>query len=152
MRKLALSALPLAALLVPLAVPAASAEPASTAATCSGAGCDDLDPARTGCDDSAITVDTVSSSKGTFKLRYSTTCKTNWLYVGNYAGGSDRSDGKLEMRVEDHDRAEGFSYYASSAAGTHWSNMIYSPGDNCGIGAADWNYGDWDAVVSSSGC
>jgi hypothetical protein len=152
MHKFAIVAMVLTALLSGLVTQTASADPVSVAATCSGTGCDNRDPAQTGCDDSAITVDTDATSKGTFLLRYSTVCRTNWVHIGSYAGGSSRPDGKLELRVEDHDRGVGFSYFASSTAGTHWGNMVYSPGSNCAVGSADWNLGAWDAVMSSSGC
>jgi hypothetical protein len=132
-----------------LLAPMASAAPA---VTCSGTGCDKKDPAATGCDDSAITVDTATSAKGTFILRYSTVCKTNWVHVGSYAGGSTRSDGKLELHLEDQTRRVSNSFLANPTAGTHWGNMLYSPGTNCAVGSADWNSGGWDVVLSSSGC
>jgi hypothetical protein len=154
MRKFTTALLSFVAFLPVFAAPAvASAAPVSVAVTCSGTGCDNRDPAGTGCDDSAITVDTQTSPKGTFLLRYSTVCHTNWVHVGSYAGGSTRGDGKLELHLEDHDRRVSNSFLAPASAGTHWGNMLYSPGDNCAVGAADWNGGTgWEVVLTSSGC
>ncbi|EWC60798.1 hypothetical protein UO65_3939 [Actinokineospora spheciospongiae] len=136
----------------------ASATTASTtgavgvAVTCSGTGCDNRDPVATGCASSAINAVTKSTSKGLFILKYSTVCKTNWMYVGNYAGGSTRSDGKLQLDAWDQTRGKQVQFLASSSAGLHYGNMVYSPGDNCGYGLADWSGGEWDVTLKSSGC
>jgi len=136
-----------------VSAPASQAAPAPARApvTCGGTRCDNKDPANTGCDAGARTVDSVRTSKGTFDLRYSTACRTNWVRVTNYAGGSTRPDRKLELTV--WTRRATVRFHASASAGSHWGNMIYSPGSECAQGGADWNGGSsFDAHLKSSGC
>ena len=60
MRKPTIALLSSITLLSAVVAPAtASAAPASVAVTCSGTGCDNRDPAATGCDDSAVTADKI---------------------------------------------------------------------------------------------
>jgi hypothetical protein len=132
----------------------ASAAPVEAAATCSGTGCDNKDPEVTGCAAGAITAASVSSPKGRVELRYSPTCGTKWVRIPNYAGGSSRPDGKLQIRVWDRPRDVYVNFWASAGAGSHWGNMVYSPGaTRCGWGQVDWNGGSaWDAQVKASTC
>jgi Protein of unknown function (DUF2690) len=118
----------------------ANAAPASSAAasvgplaTCSGSGCDHKDPHATGCDANAVTVDSRNSSAGLFELRFSRTCSTNWVRVGNLRSGVST----LSFHVIDIDRnvADDFTVH-NPAAGSHFGNMVYSPGSNCALGWA----------------
>jgi hypothetical protein len=127
---------------------AAAADEAGITATCSGTACDNKDPVDSGCAASGSSVASKQTSKGTFHLYYSSTCKTNWVRVPNYAGGGTR----LELSVWDVPRNKIVRYYASTSAGLHYGNMVYSPGSNCAHGFADWNGGNWDVDVPSSGC
>ncbi|MGW4209448.1 DUF2690 domain-containing protein [Lentzea sp. NPDC004789] len=133
---------------------AASAEPVEVAVTCSGSGCDDKDPEATGCASGAVTAAAVTSSKGRIELRYSSTCGTKWVRIPSYAGGSTRPDGKLQIRVWDRPRNVYVNFWASAGTGSHWGNMVYSPGvTRCGWGQVDWNGGaTWDAEVKASTC
>jgi hypothetical protein len=127
-------------------------DPVTVAVTCSGAGCDGKDPYASGCAATGNEVGTRNTSKGLFRLYYSGACRTNWIEIRNYAGGSSRPDGKLELTVWDVPRNKTVRYYASSTPGRHWGDMVYSPGSNCAWGFADWNGGDWDVRVPSPSC
>jgi hypothetical protein len=126
--------------------------PTAAAVSCSGTGCDGGDPVNSGCGNSSVTSQHISTPKGDFYLKYSTVCKTNWVLVPNYAGGSSRPDNKLQLYVEDAGR-KGVSFWAPSTPGTHYGNMVYSPGTRCAIGAADWQAdATWEVVLRSSSC
>jgi uncharacterized protein DUF2690 len=129
------------------AAPAAEA-PVTIAVTCSGTGCDGKDPYATDCDASKVEVGRKASSKGTFILYYSRTCKTNWIETPNFAGGTSR----LELAVWDRGRDKFVTFPARPTPGRHWGDMVYSPGSSCAMGLADWNLGDWDVIIPSSGC
>lgn len=132
---------------------AAPAEaPISAAATCSGTGCDGKDPYDSGCGSSRVNAGERSTSKGRFILYYSSGCRTNWIETPNYAGGSTRPDGKLQLSAWDGGRGKQVDFWASSSAGRHFGNMVYSPGSSCARGLADWTYGAWDVNIGSSGC
>ena len=124
----------------------------AVAVSCSGAGCDGKDPVDSGCAASAVNVGSQETRKGTFYLRYSRTCKTNWVHVGNYAGGSSARDGKLNLTIDEITRNKTVRFLASPTPGAHYGNMVYSPGSNCAYGLAAWNEGEWDMVIASSGC
>jgi len=139
-------------LIAPAQAAAAPAAPPVAAATCSGTGCDNKDPVNTGCASSGSSVASKDTAKGRFHLYYSSVCKTNWIRVGNYAGGSGRPDNKLQLTVWDAPRNKYVDFFASSSAGVHYGNMVYSPGNNCSWGMADWNLGGWDVQLKSSSC
>ncbi|MDX8052031.1 DUF2690 domain-containing protein [Lentzea sp. BCCO 10_0798] len=132
---------------------APAAAPISAAVTCTGAGCDNKDPYDSGCGASRVNAGQKATVKGTFILYYSSTCKTNWIEVPSYAGGSTRTDGKLELAAWDKGRGKFLRFLASSSAGRHYGNMVYSPGDSCAVGLGDWNGGStWEVAIESSGC
>ncbi len=43
-------------------------------------------------------------------------------------------------------------FASSPTPGRHYGNMVYSPGNSCAVGLADWNGGPWEATIESSGC
>lgn len=131
----------------------ASAAPVEAAATCSGTGCDNKDPEVTGCADNAVTLASASTVKGRFELRRSITCNTYWVRFPNYAGGSTRPDGKIQLTVWDVSRDKYAHFFASSARGPHWGNMIYDAPPPCVWGMAHWtNDGSWDVILKGPGC
>jgi hypothetical protein len=149
MRKFTILALFLTAFLSVLAAPSASAAPQAIQASCSGTGCDNKDPAATGCSSGSTTVDSQTTSKGTFELRWSPTCQTNWVRVANYAGGGPH----LFLDVCDVDRGVCALFNAPTTAGTHFGNMVYSPGSNCAEGLVDYDSDDtYEVVLTSSTC
>lgn len=113
----------------PASAPAAVVTPM---VSCSGSGCDGRDPEVTGCAASAVTVDSVTTSFGTFDLRFSRTCQTNWVRTNNFSGGAS----ELGMDVEDIQRGIYILFDSSSpgAAGTHFGNMVFSPAQDCAEG------------------
>lgn len=135
-------------LIAPAQAAAAPATPPSVAATCSGTGCDHKDPVDYGCAASGSIVGSKQTAKGTFRLYYSSVCKTNWIQTPNYAGGGV----DLELTVWDVPRNKVVRFPAPSTPGLHYGNMVYSPGNNCAHGLADWNGGDWDVDIPSSSC
>lgn len=130
----------------------ASAAPSTALVSCSGTACDGKDPVNSGCAASGSIVGSRSTAKGTFRLYFSSVCRTNWVQTPNYAGGSTRPDNKLELTVWDVPRNKLVRFFASSAQGVHYGNMVYSPGSNCAHGYADWNGGDWNVDIPSSSC
>ncbi|MFS8101436.1 DUF2690 domain-containing protein [Lentzea alba] len=128
---------------------APTAAPVTAAVTCTGAGCDHKDPYDSGCGASRVEAGRKASSKGTFFLYYSTVCKTNWIEVPNYGGGTP----SLELSVEDTGRGKIVRYDARPTPGRHYGNLIYSPGSTCAFGLADWDADStWEVIVPSSGC
>jgi hypothetical protein len=90
--------------------------------TCSGNGCDGLDPEATGCARDAYTVrvsgGTVSFRTGTIELRYSPTCGTNWGRVLSNIGSA-----RLTVSIRRHD---GLFYFAVGSGVRLWSPMVYA--------------------------
>jgi hypothetical protein len=134
-------------------VSAAAHQPGNGArllASCSGAGCDDKDPVQTGCAQSARTVAYKDTPKGRFGLYWSAACQTNWVQINNYAGGGDY----LKFKTSDLDRPYyGHIFIASTKAGLHYGDMVWSPGKNCAVGHADWKAnGHDDVILKSSSC
>ena len=91
--------------------------------TCSGNGCNGLDPISTGCARDAITVmpsngGTVSFRTGTIQLRYSPTCGTNWGRVLSGVGTT-----VLTVNIR---RNDGLFYYAIKSASRLWSPMVFA--------------------------
>jgi Protein of unknown function (DUF2690) len=123
-----------AAFLVTPAGAQAAADPGDEA--CNGRhqyDCDD--PVDAGCSANATTVDSQTTSKGTFELRYSRSCSTNWVRVENYAGGSE----PLYLYVEDSDRGVYAGFEAAPTRGLHYGNMVWSPAANCARGLVDYD-------------
>ena len=90
--------------------------------TCSGNGCNNLDPEQTGCVAGAYTVQTAVLSTAILQLRYSPTCKTNWGRV--ISRGSNNSDVYLVLV----DRIDGLSYGTKGLVGPFaWSRMVFAP-------------------------
>jgi hypothetical protein len=124
--------------------------PARVLASCSKKGCDNKDPVGTGCARGARSVAHQDTGMGRFELYWSPSCQTNWVQINNYKGGGDY----LKFIVADLDRPfRGHVYTATTRAGLHYGDMVWSPGRNCAEGHADWkSNGHDDVVVKSSGC
>jgi hypothetical protein len=151
--RLLLAPLAGAAAAIGLAVLSPSAAVAETATAplplCSGTSCDNKDPVDSGCAASGVVVDSQTTAKGTFRLYYSTACETNWIQVGNYAGGGPH----LYMDVCDLDRPECVAFNSGTNPGLHYGNMVYSPGSNCAKGYADYDSDTvYEVVLESSSC
>jgi len=90
--------------------------------TCSGNGCNGLDPAVTGCDLDAYTVSTtggtVSFRTGTIQLRYSPTCGTNWGRVFSSVGNT-----QLTVSIR---RDDGRFYFTVGFGTRLWSPMVFA--------------------------
>jgi len=90
--------------------------------TCSGNGCNGLDPAVTGCDLDAYTVSTtggtVSFRTGTIQLRYSPTCGTNWGRVFSSVGNT-----QLTVSIR---RDDGRFYFTVGSGTRLWSPMVFA--------------------------
>ena len=91
--------------------------------TCSGNGCNGLDPISTGCARDAITVTAtggvVSFSTGTIQLRYSPTCGTNWGRVLS-------SVGTTLLTVSIRRNNDGLYYFAVGSQTRMWSRMVFA--------------------------
>ncbi len=90
--------------------------------TCSGNGCNGLDPISTGCALDAITVSitggAVSFRTGTIQLRYSPTCGTNWGRVFSSVGNTQMT---VSIRRDDG------RFYFTVGSGTRlWSPMVFA--------------------------
>ncbi|MQA95453.1 MAG: hypothetical protein GEV11_12675 [Streptosporangiales bacterium] len=98
-----------------------------------------------------MTTRTVGGRTVVFELRWSNRCDTNWVRVRNWPSGRT----KLQIDVSDINREvwANFAVPRPIGAGTHWGNMIYSPANNCAMGAVDYNseHG-YDVVLESSNC
>lgn len=89
-------------------------------ASCSGDGCDGLDPVSAGCATGAYTVQTAVFSNSYVELRYSPTCKTNWGRVISKVGPTF-----LEIRIQ---RVDGLTYTFSGGNFNYaFSAMVYAP-------------------------
>ena len=88
--------------------------------TCSGDGCDGLNPETTGCAAGAYTVQTAVFSNSYVELRYSPTCKTNWGRVTSKVGPSF-----LVVRIQ---RIDGLTYtFSGGNFNFAYSAMVYAP-------------------------
>ena len=88
--------------------------------TCSGDGCDGLNPVSTGCAADAYTVQTAVFSNSYVELRYSPTCKTNWGRVTSKVGPT-----LLEIRIQ---RIDGLTYtFSGGNFNFAYSAMVYAP-------------------------
>jgi uncharacterized protein DUF2690 len=128
----------------------AAAADTTTAALCSGVACDGLDPAVTGCDASATTVDSAPTSFGPIDLRFSSACQTNWVRIRNYPGGGT----SLVMSVTDIDRGVQVNFPVPTpiSAGTHFGDMVFSPAQNCTLAAVFRNGVQIGRTLASSTC
>jgi hypothetical protein len=107
--------------------------------TCSGNGCNGLDPEQTGCAADAYTVKvsggTVSFRTGYVELRYSPTCGTNWARVISTVGN-------VQLTASIRRTNDGLFYFAVGSGTRLWSPMVYAPNVKAkGCGSAI-NYGD----------
>ena len=90
-------------------------------ATCSGEGCDNIDPAQSGCANGAYTVTSVDTPTADIQLRYSPICATNW---GRVVSKGNNNDVYLVL-VE---RIDGVAYGTKGLTGPiAWSRMVYAP-------------------------
>ena len=89
-------------------------------ATCSGNGCNGLDPQTAGCAATAYTVLTAVFSDAFVQLRYSRACQTNWGRVISRAGANF-----LSVRIQ---RIDGLTYTFGGGTFTiAWSAMVFAP-------------------------
>ena len=94
---------------------------AASQVTCSGEGCDNVDPVQSGCADGAYTVTFVNTAIAEIQLRYSPTCGTNW---GRVVSNGNNNDTYLVL-VQ---REDGVAYGTKGLTGPiAWSRMVYSP-------------------------
>ena len=90
-------------------------------ASCSGDGCDNVDPEQSGCADGAYTVTSVDTPTADIQLRYSSICGTNW---GRVVSNGNNNNVYLVL-VE---RIDGVAYGTKGLTGPiAWSRMVYSP-------------------------
>ncbi|TMF45805.1 MAG: DUF2690 domain-containing protein [Chloroflexi bacterium] len=88
--------------------------------TCSGDGCNGLDPEQAGCAADAYTVKVsggkVSFRTGYVELRYSPTCGTNWARVISTVGNA-----QLTVSIR---RKDGLFYFSVGSGTRLWSPMV----------------------------
>jgi hypothetical protein len=94
------------------------------AVTCSGRGCDNRDPAQTGCSSGSTVADAVNTRQGRMELRWSPACRTNWVRITGFTGDTQR----IDINVWQRSTGITVRYLADPSPGTHWGNMVYSPG------------------------
>lgn len=99
-----------------------------SAASCSGSGCNGLDPQATGCATGAITVETktITQNGSSIKveLRWSSTCQTNWSRVTNTSSGSRYMKAYMNQQWV----GEIYPAYGSGSNGAViWTPMKYAP-------------------------
>jgi hypothetical protein len=115
-----------------------TAQPQRPHVTCSGAGCNGLDPEATGCANDAYTVKvkggTVSFRTGRIELRYSPTCGTNWGRVTSTIGSA-----QLTVSIR---RDDGLFYFAVGSGIQMWSPMVYAPNSKAKACGSVGNFGD----------
>ena len=88
--------------------------------SCSGNGCNGLNPATTGCSADAYTVQTAVFNNSFVELRYSPTCGTNWGRVISRVGATF-----LTVTIQ---RNDNLSYTFSGGNFTYaWVAMVYAP-------------------------
>ncbi|GAC1402035.1 MAG: hypothetical protein NVS4B12_13790 [Ktedonobacteraceae bacterium] len=98
-----------------------SSQQAKVHITCSGNGCDNVDPQQSGCSVGAYTVQSLAYPTVYIQLRYSPRCGTNWGRVitrGKHGG----------IYLVLVDRIDGVSYGTKGLTGpVAWSRMVYAP-------------------------
>jgi len=88
--------------------------------SCSGNGCNGQNPATSGCDAGAYTVQTAVFSNSFVELRYSPTCGTNWGRVISRVGAAS-----LVITIQ---RNDNLTYTFSGGNFTFaWVAMVYAP-------------------------
>ncbi len=94
---------------------------ASYQVTCSGDGCDNLDPEQTGCANGAYTVTSVATPEEVIQMRYSPQCGTNWSRVESKGNNND-------VYLVLIQRIDGVAYGTKGLTGpVAWSRMVYAP-------------------------
>lgn len=91
-----------------------------SALTCSGTGCNGVDPALSGCSADGITVKHKPLFDGTLELRWSKTCQTNWARV-------QRSSTWASILWLDSMGGELPGTRVKGGSTVLWSNMWYAP-------------------------
>ena len=86
------------------------------AATCSGTGCDGLNPNTTGCDATAQNVHSTTSNGARIELRRSSECSTYWARTTNVSGVSKYANATLK-----------YYYFTASPATIANNQLVYSP-------------------------
>jgi hypothetical protein len=122
--------------------------PDAQAASCSGRGCNGKDPVQAGCSAGTTIADTAPMfTSGTAELRWSPTCKTNWVRVVNYAGGQSA------LRITVWTGSDRVGFPAPGTPGTHWGNMVHAPGCARGeVAYVDRDGSHHTARLASSDC
>ncbi len=141
----------LAVSLVPATV--AQAAPAHVQVTCSGYGCDHLDPVATGCSAGSTTVTSAAiGGVGTVELRWSPTCQTNWSRVTIAAGGANPSGFWRYADIYRQSPAA-HDYFDFNGNGSPvYGNMLYAPGCAWASGTIQ-NAGGWSTGTAvQPGC
>jgi Protein of unknown function (DUF2690) len=111
--------------LKPLASHILGTSPLVRAATCSGNGCNGLDPYSTGCAASMYTIVVASvGSIGHVELEYSTICQTNWDQI--YGNGVEYLAGCV-VRKAGPDGPVASKCYSSTQYSWINTNMLWSP-------------------------
>lgn len=87
--------------------------------TCSGNGCNGLNPQLTGCSADAYTVQTAVLPQFYVQLRYSPTCGTNWGRILSRIG--------IAPLVIQTQRIDGLTYTFSGSFTLAFSAMVYAP-------------------------
>lgn len=120
------------------------------AVTCSGNGCNGVDPHASGCDANAITLASarlIGSSGidgGSIEMRYSTICGTQWIRISarftDCSGEPCQNHASITRLSGPDGPSISFSDDGRPAAGEprQWSRMVYSAHEtSCGTGYAD---------------
>lgn len=132
----------------------------TVAVTCYGDYCSGQDPTTTGCDQDAVTLESVpiSTGAGQLDLRWSPTCKTNWARWQQYPTGCLNCAPTALYAVQDTGYSQTVDFYADGAVnldtengGTYWTPMIYSP-VHAVYAAVDMPCGDSGLVAAAMDC
>jgi hypothetical protein len=126
----------------------------AAAASCSGGGCNGLDPYATGCAQGAYEVTSAGrflqnpyggTNGSVVHLFWSPSCQTNWAVVTQPGTCSDVLGTAVWANVTSLSTGQTVSYvYQNKTAPTYvWGNMVYSPGPAQAYGDIDCN-GSYD--------
>lgn len=107
-------------------IPTASAQAATI--TCYGYGCDNTDPASTGCSASAYTASSVPIMIGNYQVgvlnnRYSTACGTNWAQVVITDGSTPEIQVQVCRAYDDYRCSGEYTSFLQSSA---YSNQVFA--------------------------
>lgn len=160
-RNSAVKLIAILALLLPTAVVVMPASLAAAAPTCYGNSCDGIDPAKTACQNDAITLArrdavTPAGNWGNLELRYSPRCFSNWVrftpwygiraYLGSLSGGIvSGSPWIWRAGVPNSLRGVIGSSGTWGWGYTNWTAMVTASGTTC------WSVGVYATETSSSG-